>query len=512
MGAAEYVHLLFTHPNELRSILQYAVWYEPKRDITSVKEHTTSGWDRQSMRDCWAFLDLTSRSFAAVIKELDGDLARVICLFYLVLRALDTIEDDMSLSNDLKLPLLRSFHEKLYQPGWNFDGNGEKEKDRSLLVRFEVVIEEFQNLDPSAQKVIADIARKMGNGMADFAALATPSAPVAEVQTLDDFSLYCHYVAGLVGEGLSRLFASTGKERPWIADQLVLSNSLGLLLQKTNILRDIKEDADDGRGFWPREVWGNEKYGKFSALTDLVQKGEQDAVGSGAMWVLSAMTVDAIGHATDALDYLSLLKNQSVFTFCAIPAVMAMATLELCFMNDQVFKRNVKIRKGEAVQLIMKCTNPRDVAFLFRQYARRLHAKSIPSDPSFVKLSIACGRIEQWTEHQYPSFINLVAVPSSNPNAPTSNLDPSTNDARLRIAATKAIADSAKLLRKKERERSAWRVAKGLPPLTAEETKRLETEGEISYVILAAAILGLLLLMGFMAGMVAFAVWYFTET
>lgn len=47
-----------------------------------------------------------------------------------------------------------------------------------------------------------------------------------------------------------------------------------------------------------------------------------------------------------------------------------------------------------------------------------------------------------------------------------------------------------------------------MPPLTAEETKRLETEGEISYVILAAAILGLLLLMGFMAGMVAFAVWY----
>lgn len=30
------------------------------------------------MRDCWSFLDLTSRSFAAVIKELDGDLARVV--------------------------------------------------------------------------------------------------------------------------------------------------------------------------------------------------------------------------------------------------------------------------------------------------------------------------------------------------------------------------------------------------------------------------------------------------
>ena len=50
----------------------------PKRDITAKSEHATSGWDRKSMRRCWEFLDMTSRSFAAVIKELDGDLARVV--------------------------------------------------------------------------------------------------------------------------------------------------------------------------------------------------------------------------------------------------------------------------------------------------------------------------------------------------------------------------------------------------------------------------------------------------
>jgi farnesyl-diphosphate farnesyltransferase len=203
-------------------------------------------------------------------------------------------------------------------------------------------------LIPSAQTIIADIARKMGSGMADFAALSTPSQPVAEVQTLEHFSLYCHYVAGLVGEGLSRLFSSTGKERPWLKDQLVLSNSMALLLQKTNILRDIKEDVDDGRAFWPREVYADEKYGGgFKSVKELVVPANRQR----AMWVLSTMTLDAIGHATDALDYLSLLKNQSVFNFCAIPAVMAMATLELCFMNPAVFERNVKIRKGQAVQV-----------------------------------------------------------------------------------------------------------------------------------------------------------------
>jgi len=34
----------------------------------------------------------------------------------------------------------------------------------------------------------------------------------AEVVTLEDWNEYCHYVAGVVGEGLSRLFAESGLE------------------------------------------------------------------------------------------------------------------------------------------------------------------------------------------------------------------------------------------------------------------------------------------------------------
>jgi len=78
MGALEILSLALTHPNEFRILLQFWNYYEPKRDITNKEEHPTSGWDRPTMRRCWQLLDLTSRSFATVIKELDGDLARVV--------------------------------------------------------------------------------------------------------------------------------------------------------------------------------------------------------------------------------------------------------------------------------------------------------------------------------------------------------------------------------------------------------------------------------------------------
>jgi farnesyl-diphosphate farnesyltransferase len=184
----------------------------------------------------------------------------------------------------------------------------------------------------------------MGRGMASFAALSTPSQPVAEIQSISDYDLYCHYVAGLVGEGLSGLFSASTKERAFIKDQLTLSNHMGLLLQKTNILRDFREDVDEGRGFWPRAIWG--KYG-FDQMGDLRDPAREQE----ALWALSEMTLDALRHCTPALDYLCLLKCQSVFNFVAIPAVMAIATLERCFMNKDVLKKNVKIRKGEAVKV-----------------------------------------------------------------------------------------------------------------------------------------------------------------
>jgi farnesyl-diphosphate farnesyltransferase len=65
-----------------------------------------------------------------------------------VLRALDTVEDDMTLSNSVKLPLLEDFHNKLDQSGWTFDQSGPNEKDREVLQKFDLVIDEYQRLQP----------------------------------------------------------------------------------------------------------------------------------------------------------------------------------------------------------------------------------------------------------------------------------------------------------------------------------------------------------------------------
>ncbi|EOA81366.1 bifunctional farnesyl-diphosphate farnesyltransferase/squalene synthase [Exserohilum turcicum] len=374
------------HPGELRSIIQWKVWHNPVHERDEAKE-------TESLKRCFHFLHLTSRSFTAVILELHPELLVPVTLFYLALRGLDTIEDDMTLHLQKKEPLLRNFQEVLEQDGWNFTENGPNEKDRQLLVEFHVVIEEYKKLKPAYKDIIKDITKRMGNGMADYAKNAEFNAGV---KTIKEYELYCHYVAGLVGEGCTRLFVEAGLANEALLKKPELMESMGQFLQQVNITRDIKEDFDDGRRFWPKEIWSKH----VDNFEDLFKpENKQKALNASSEMILTALT-----RADDCLYYLAGLREQSVFNFCAIPQSMAIATLEACFQNYALFQKNVKITKGEACQLMVESTqNLQLVCQVFRRYARKIAKKNNPHDPNFLKISITLGRIEQFIESIFPS-------------------------------------------------------------------------------------------------------------
>ena len=60
-----------------------------------------------------------------------------VCIFYLVLRALDTVEDDVTIPADIKSTMLRNFHTYLLDPNWKYMES--TEKDRIVLEDFPVV-------------------------------------------------------------------------------------------------------------------------------------------------------------------------------------------------------------------------------------------------------------------------------------------------------------------------------------------------------------------------------------
>lgn len=152
------------------------------RDYFCFYQHTSALWvnSMRSVFHSWNVGFLTDR--------------HAVCIFYLVLRALDTVEDDMTIPLEQKVPLLHDFHTFLYQPDWCFTQS--REKDRRVLEDFPTVrwcllstlhdftlthsqdlnvfhvflqiSVEFRSLGQEYRDVISDICHRMGVGMAEF--------------------------------------------------------------------------------------------------------------------------------------------------------------------------------------------------------------------------------------------------------------------------------------------------------------------------------------------------------
>ncbi|XP_010437579.1 PREDICTED: squalene synthase 1 isoform X1 [Camelina sativa] len=333
---------------------------------------------------CYSMLHKVSRSFSLVIQQLNTDLRNAVCVFYLVLRALDTVEDDTSIPTDEKVPILIAFHRHIYNTDWHYSC-GTKEY-KVLMDQFHHVAAAFLELEKGYQEAIEEITKRMGAGMAKFIC--------QEVETVDDYDEYCHYVAGLVGLGLSKLFLAGGSE-VLTPDWEAISNSMGLFLQKTNIIRDYLEDINEipkSRMFWPREIWG--KYA--DKLEDL--KYEENSTKS--VQCLNELVTNALMHIEDCLKYMAALRDPSIFRFCAIPQVgegniiiliMAIGTLALCYNNVQVFRGVVKLRRGLTAKVIDRTKTMADVYGAFYDFSCMLKTKVDKNDPN---ASITLNRLE----------------------------------------------------------------------------------------------------------------------
>ncbi|KAL7486034.1 hypothetical protein ACHAW6_011633 [Cyclotella cf. meneghiniana] len=348
---------------------------------------------------CDEILCKVSRSFAAVIRQLPPTLLVDVLIFYLVLRALDTVEDDMTYfdSNEEKVKVLLSFHKTaLVDPHWTMMGCGEGD-ERRLLEEFPKCHSVYAALPEKSQRVISDITQRMATGMAEFVDKDLGQGTV-DVQ---QYNRYCHFVAGLVGEGLSRLFSVSGLEHPSLATELYLSDQMGLFLQKTNIIRDYLEDYVDGRAFWPQSVWK-----KYSATGDLgyFANPTTTEARSAGLNCLNELVTDALELVPDCLSYLSKLRCTEVFRFCAIPQVMAIATLDKCYHNDNVFTGVVKIRKGMSCLLINNTTDVFGVHTIFNKFASKIMKKAESArrsgfhDPSYDRTIQACQTILELTD------------------------------------------------------------------------------------------------------------------
>lgn len=213
-------------------------------------------------------LDRVSRSFAFCIARLEEPLRAQVGLSYLICRILDTIEDAEWREWTAQERAFLRFESFLTDDQevatevarWvsNFP-EGLAEGERLLLADAGDIFADFHALPETIRSFLRDAVLSMSRGMRYFLRERSGGdggGRSLHLKTLSDVNRYCFFVAGIVGEVLTRLLTEQCDAlgvRPAEFSPRVLEDGFrfGLFLQKVNLLKDQRSDEVFGRFLVP---------------------------------------------------------------------------------------------------------------------------------------------------------------------------------------------------------------------------------------------------------------------
>jgi phytoene synthase len=149
---------------------------------------------------------------------------RAMCAVYAFAREVDDVGDG-DLPSESKLAALDGIHGRLHA------SNGDVRQPMNVALddaieRFDLPVDALEDL---IEGVRMDVYP-------------------ASYESFDELVLYCRRVAGSIGRLCLAIFGASDPHR---ASEL--ADDLGVAMQITNILRDVREDFDNGRIYLPRE-------------------------------------------------------------------------------------------------------------------------------------------------------------------------------------------------------------------------------------------------------------------
>ena len=184
----------------------------------------------QSIDFYQSHLNRVSRSFAFCIQKLDSPLRQWTSLSYLLCRVLDTVEDSPWGNVALRSghyedfeSFIRSNPKKSVVAEWssNFP-DSIPEGEKQLLVDASLLFQDLHDLPPSVRTHLQDTVLRMSAGMRHYG--QDPSGAL-KLSDLGEVNRYCYFVAGIVGELLTKLvlhYRTLGqKEEAFYSDDLI---------------------------------------------------------------------------------------------------------------------------------------------------------------------------------------------------------------------------------------------------------------------------------------------------
>jgi phytoene synthase len=188
---------------------------------------------RAAYRACERITRASAANFYYGIRLLPPPRRRAMCAIYAFARRVDDIGDGV-LAREEKLRRLDTQAEALAAlPGARADSARDADP---VMVALADAYARFDVPPDALQALIAGVRMDVEG---------------VSYESFEDLVLYCRRVAGAIGRACLAIFALRDPATTDLAAARQLADDLGVALQLTNILRDLREDAQGGRVYLP---------------------------------------------------------------------------------------------------------------------------------------------------------------------------------------------------------------------------------------------------------------------
>ncbi len=289
----------------------------------------------QAYRFCESITKTHAKSFYFAAKFLPVSKRRPIYALYALCRSVDDEVDEIGENNEsAAVRAVENWQmrlEEIYRQ--KLEGRSEKLEVRSEKLELEnLVFTAWRDL-LQTYKIPKKLPLELMRGV-------LMDTSIKRYETFDELYVYCYRVASTVGLMSSEIFGYTDEKT------LEYAEALGIAMQLTNILRDVREDAAIGRIYLPQE-----DLRRFGVSEKQIFENKFDGN-------FTEMVKFQIGRARDfyrkSEKGISLLEKDTRFTVLLAARIYARILDEIERQNHDVFKRRAHTTFTQKLSLIPK--------------------------------------------------------------------------------------------------------------------------------------------------------------
>jgi 15-cis-phytoene synthase len=276
---------------------------------------------------CRAIAKREAKNFYYSFVALPAPRRNAICAIYAFMRKADDLSDDESLPREV-----RRHNIDTWLTNWRMAASGSPTSDpvffavRDAVERFYIPL---TLLDELVAGTTMDLENAAGDAPDTYA-------------TFNDLYRYCYLVASVVGLVCIRIFGYTDSRAEKLAEET------GIAFQLTNILRDVKEDAERNRIYLPLE----DLAAHHVPLEDLLHRRSQHPPTAKESALLAEIAQRAENYYKSAQQLLPLIDRESRPALWVLVTIYHSLLKRIESANYDVFSRRASVPTSQKLAIL----------------------------------------------------------------------------------------------------------------------------------------------------------------